>query len=171
MSMKKFGWVKTVAVMLGVSASSLTVGVYASNRAHAGQETAPATKAMMGFDLEVVGEPGASVGFDGQLLEWGKRNTLTWSVNGDEHEVQIQAPIPEKGQRELEVELSYWHNGSPVIEGEKVAVRVDKTKVVSADGKRPRLSFSVKPREVELPKDEHKIEITGNNEDPLSGLE
>ena len=177
MSMNEFGWVKTVAVMLGVSASSLAVGVYASSPAHAARHAgvktvgSEATKAMMGFDLEVAGEHGASAGLEGQLLDWGRRNTLTWSINGDEHEVHVEAKQPAKGQREVEVELSYWHNGSPVLEGETMKVRIDETKIASVDGKRPKLSFSVKSREIEVPKDEHRIELSGNNDDPLAGLE
>lgn len=148
------------ALLLGITA--LAVLPLTTLSADAAQSET-ATREVAAVDLELTPTPGVTLALSGQQFEWNRPNQINFTINGDEHQVDLKvARSPES--ESITAKLGYWHNGKVMIEEQSLALPAATTRTIASE--QAKVAFSVAPKQIPTRK---KLRV-GTTDDPLSGL-
>lgn len=168
---------RTLAAVLAASLGFVATPALAtapSHGAHAVNAAAQQeTKQVASIKVEIRQESGEVVKGSTQL-DWNEDGTLSIDQDGTDHKLQLRVEREGKSKK-LNITVAYSRGGEDIVAPYAFDAKVKKREVVRIEGNLA-IAVTVTPKKVEAAKkdkgeDKPKLDLTGDEDDPLAGLD
>lgn len=157
-----------MAVTLGLAAAPASAAAPAPMAA----ESAEGAKQVANVKIEIRQESGKVIKGSTEL-EWNEDGSLSIEQDGTKHKVKLRVEREGKSKK-LNVTVAYTRGGEDIIAPYAFDTKVKKREVVRIEGNLA-LAVTVIPKKVTPKKDKGedkpKLDISGDPDDPLAGLD
>ena len=164
---------RTLATALAVTLGFVAPASAATPEDGATSVAQEETKQVANVEVEIRQESGEVVKGSTQL-EWNADGTLSLEHDGTQHELQLR--IDRKGtSKKLNITVAYSRAGTAIVAPYAFDAKVKKREVIRIEGDLA-IALTVTPTKVaavkeDKPKDKPRVDVSGDDDDPLAGLD
>ncbi len=168
---------RTLAAVLAASLGFVATPALATAPAHGAQAVNVAaqqeTKQVASIKVEIRQESGDVVKGSAQL-DWNEDGTVSIEQDGTTHRLNLRVER-EGNSKKLNITVAYNRGGEDIVAPYAFGAKVKKREVVRIEGNLA-IALTVTPKKVETAKkdngeDKPKLDLSGDEDDPLAGLD